>query len=547
MLNKYFLFLFSVFFSSAFAQQDTIPLKSEIHGNFQIDAQYYNPDSAIGAPPVPAKMGNNAFSNIIYTYGKFSAGVRYESYQNVLVGYPPNYKGTGIPYRYATYKFDDMEITVGNYYEQFGSGLIFRSYEERGLGYDNVMDGIRIKYNLFKGIYLKGLIGKQRLYFSQGPGIVRGFDGEIQFNETFKKLEEKKTKIILGGSFVSKFQERSPSDQLVYPENVGASAVRLNIIRGNFNFGGEYAHKINDPAADNGYIYKPGDALLLMATYARKGFSFSLNAKRLDNMYFRSDRHASVTDLLINYSPALTKQHTYSLLAFYPYASQPNGEMSTQGELNYKFKKETKLGGKYGMDLNINFSGVNSIDTTQLNDLNGKRIGYKSDFFSVGKTVYFRDLVVELNRKFSKKIKATAVYAHQVFNIAVVQGKVGHPLIVSDITVTDITYKIKSDQALRFEIEHLATKEEKKNWAMALVECNIGSKWFFALQDQYNYGNDTRSQRIHYMNFNVGYVKDARRITLSYGKQRAGIFCVGGICRNVPATNGFAISITNSF
>jgi hypothetical protein len=34
---------------------------------------------------------------------------------------------------------------------------------------------------------------------------------------------------------------------------------------------------------------------------------------------------------------------------------------------------------------------------------------------------------------------------------------------------------------------------------------------------------------------------------MSYGKQRAGIFCVGGVCRNVPASNGFAISITSSF
>ena len=44
--------------------------------------------------------------------------------------------------RYATYSIDNLEITAGNYYDQLGSGLIFRSYEEKGLGIDNAMDGV---------------------------------------------------------------------------------------------------------------------------------------------------------------------------------------------------------------------------------------------------------------------------------------------------------------------------------------------------------------------------------------------------------------------
>ncbi len=54
-----------------------------VHGNFQIDAQYYNPDSLIGAPKVPEKMLSNAFGNINYQRGKFSAGVRYEAYTSI--------------------------------------------------------------------------------------------------------------------------------------------------------------------------------------------------------------------------------------------------------------------------------------------------------------------------------------------------------------------------------------------------------------------------------------------------------------------------------
>ena len=34
---------------------------------------------------------------------------------------------------------------------------------------------------------------------------------------------------------------------------------------------------------------------------------------------------------------------------------------------------------------------------------------------------------------------------------------------------------------------------------------------------------------------------------LSYGKQRAGVMCIGGVCRTVPATNGVSLSISSTF
>ena len=39
----------------------------DVHGNFQATAQYYVPDTTIGAPNVPEKMLMNGFANIIYT------------------------------------------------------------------------------------------------------------------------------------------------------------------------------------------------------------------------------------------------------------------------------------------------------------------------------------------------------------------------------------------------------------------------------------------------------------------------------------------------
>ncbi len=332
---------------------------AQIHGDVQLDAQYYKEDESIGAPEVKERVLSNGFANFIFTAGNFTAGARYESYLNPLQGFDRRYKGSGVPYRYASYQKDNFEITVGNYYEQFGSGLIFRTYEERGLGLDNAMDGIRIKYTPVNGVRLKGVIGRQRAFFELGEGIVRGVDAEVALNELNDGLAKLQTNITIGGSFVSKYQE-DDNPEYILPENVGAGAARINVSRGNVTLYGEYAYKGNDPSAVNNYNYRPGQSLLVTASYSQTGLGLSVGAKRVDNMDFRSDRDATGTVLQMNFLPPLTKQHTYNLPAsIYPYATQPLGEMSYQAEASYNFKRDSPLGGKYGTNIAVNFSTVN--------------------------------------------------------------------------------------------------------------------------------------------------------------------------------------------
>ena len=138
-----------------------ISFAQAIYGDFRLNLQSYQEDLQIGAQAADEVILNNAYLNINYTQGNFATGLRYESYLNALADYDPEFNGNGIPYRYATYKIDGLEITAGNYYEQLGHGLIFRSYEEKGLGIDNVMDGLRLKYSPISGINLKTFIGKK--------------------------------------------------------------------------------------------------------------------------------------------------------------------------------------------------------------------------------------------------------------------------------------------------------------------------------------------------------------------------------------------------
>ena len=140
-------------------------------------------------------------NNVNFQKGDFRAGIRYESYLNTLEGYPTSFNGTGLGYRYMSWTGEGVGVTIGNFYDQFGSGMIFRAYEERQLGIDNSMDGIRLTYEPKNGIYLKGMIGKQRFSFQDklinGNGIIRAFDGELNLNELLEIYEKQNRKCAL--------------------------------------------------------------------------------------------------------------------------------------------------------------------------------------------------------------------------------------------------------------------------------------------------------------------------------------------------------------
>ena len=556
------LMVFGVSFTGFSQQLNT----GEIHGDFGLNLQSYQEDELIGATVADEVILNNAYLNLNYTKGNFATGLRYESYLNALADYDPEFKGNGIPYRYATYSIDGLEVTVGNYYEQLGSGLIFRSYEEKGLGIDNAMDGVRLKYRPLKGIYLKSFIGKSRTHFAYSDGIFRGADGEININELLSSVSKIKT--ILGGSFISRYQERS---NLIFkiPQNVSAYAGRLNLMYDGWNYYGEYAYKINDPAnvlSASKMNYASGNAFTQNITFSKRGFGVSAEIHRTDNMTFKSDRDKDGKAYLINYIPTLSKPHAYSLLALYPCATQADGEFGMQFDVFYKMKKGTLLGGKYGTKLALNYSRINGLNggNSFLNDNSEHTpmlISIKNE------ELYFQDINLEINKKITKKIKANFVIANQTYNKDFLEGHVpgDYGVLNSTILITDVSYKIKKGHSLRIELQMLNSKQledysahggayengleepAEGDWSMGLLEYTISPHWFFTVQDMYNYGNEISEKQLHYLNLTAGFIKGANRFEIGYGKKREGIFCVGGVCKLVPSSNGFNLSISSSF
>lgn len=542
----------------------------QLSGNFQSDFQYYLRDSLIdpnGEAFPDERLLASGFLNLNYRKDNFMAGIRYENYQNNRVGLPGAYQGEGITYRYVRFIKNGLDVTAGNFYEQFGSGIILRAFEERGLGLDNNLDGLRLVYSPIEGLTFKGIIGRQRNYFEKSNSVVRGLDAEWSLKNTLGW--DGYNNLIVGGSVVSKYQQATDPN-LVLPQNVASASGRFNFISEKFNVFGEFAYKANDPSFDNNYIYKKGTAFFLTSSYSEGNLGATVSLKHYDNFSWRSEPQTDPQQLLIGFLPSATTLHTYALPALYSYNTILTGEQGYQAELFYLFPRKSSLGGKYGTKVTLSFAqstGLNK-DYTPRIDANGVETlagtdGYETNI-GLGDLNYFHDFHFQIQKKINKKVKLTGTYYNFFFNndalrkgvagvqdFALVQS--GQTATTFDINaaVVEILWKIKPKHSLRTEIQTLLTDGQDGtfggDWGLILMEYSIAPSWFVAVQDAYNFGNDIEELQIHYYSLNVGYTQGTNKFQLGYGRQQEGVFCVGGICRVVPASNGFTFGVTSNF
>jgi len=535
--------------------------EATVSGSIQSDMLFPQSDDKIGAVK-NGDFNTNTYIDVMMQSRHVDAGGRFEYKEHPLPGYAnapeEGFKGMGMPHFWVKGKLGDNDLTVGTFYEQFGSGFILRSYEERSLGIDNSLLGARIVVRPFKGLTLKALTGWQRHYWTYDGGQVTGVDGEVNLDEWIPALQQHDWRIMLGGSWVNRYEKDEVVDanaagtqRLHLPKYVNAWDVRLNLNKGPWGALLEYAQKSQDPSLDNGYIYKKGSAALLSTSYSNKGLSILLQAKRSENMAFRSKRTILGNALYINHLPAFTLDHTYALAALYPYATQlATGEWAYQAEVGYNFKRRTWLGGRYGMNVKVNFSYVRAIDNDPAANVKGMD-GYKSKFFKWGDDTYYQDLNIQLTRKFSSVFKLNLMYMNQRYNQQAVE-KHGESMIKSNIFVADAMFQLAPKTRLRCELQYLQTKQDRGDWVYGLLELSLAPHWMLTVSDMWNCGNSnmnlyTENTHYHYYQGLVTYNIKSHRIQAGYGRTRAGYNCAGGVCRYVPATKGFTISYNYNF
>lgn len=526
--------------SVAFAQTEEEEKENQkgwLSASFETNSILYRNDPVTKAIYPEDRIGSNNYLKLDYTKGRFSTGFQLESYLPVLQGYPTDLVGTNITSIYAQWADRDFTVTAGTLYDQFGSGLLFRAWEDRALGHNNALMGARATYSYKNIINLKVLWGTPRMGMGYDTGTqVRGADVSLSLAELFGWNN---TNFSIEGSVLSRFEKLTNVEkEYINPNKVGYSG-RVNFEKGGFTVKAEYV--------DNGDIYtrtteetdpylkRKGNAQLLELGYNYKGLGIFLAGRRLEWMQSQVYRGSNNLDNTLNYIPAMSMQYTYLLTNLHPFTPQIgniypsqtlSGEIGGQADVYYLFRKGSALGGKRGMKVHANFATYYA-----LKDGSGS---------FEAQNLLFRDFNIDLEKWIGRDFKLSLLYSMQEWNPSYGERKATY---LSHIFVADMLYKFNSKYSLRWELQYLLTEDDQKDWLAALVEFNVAPRWSIFASDMYNYGKTD----VHYYNGGISYAQSNTRLQLSYGRNKAGYICSGGVCRPIEAYTGFNFTMTISF
>lgn len=523
-----------------------------LSGSFETNTIYYVEDSKTGAVVPHNSYGSNNFLKLDYQLGRFSAGVQLEYYPHPLVGTPmqgyeyvmEGFSINNLTEKYISWTDRNYSVTVGDFYEQFGSGLILRAWEDRALGFNNSLGGARVTFNIKDIVEGKVLYAFPRFNLGYLSTQIAGGDLSFSLSNAIGLLDHR---LSLEGSIVNRHFKNLPSWYTEYRDDYDFDLSK-NVIsysgRVNYEYRGlsakfEYVGKSKDVYLDNmtgEEVVKRGDAQLFEIGYTGSNYAVMAQFRRLNYMQsqlYRPDGGSGSLGLLpgntINYIPALSPQHTYMLAGLDPNNPQQNGEIGGQIDAFYTFKRGTAIGGKRGLKIYANYARYYSTNGTM----------NKS-----GTNFYYRDFSFDIDKSWNSKLR-TVLFVSLQKNA--MHG--GEDVVRQNVFVADVTYKFTPKFSLRGELQYLYAphtegfSEVDGDWVAGLLEASFAPKWSIFVQDMYNHGGS----EINYYSAGASFTHSFIRIALSYGRNRAGYICSGGVCREMPAYTGGNLAMTLTF
>jgi len=533
----------------------------QISGNLESNANFFIRDSLIGAANTPQYdrqlYGADAWLNLSYSNWGFDFGLRFDLFNNSnLLNPTGSYTDEGIGRWFIHKNIQKLDISVGYLYDQVGSGIIFRAFEERPLLIDNALFGARLVYELLPEWKIKAFTGRQKQQFDVYSSVIKG----ISVDGYLSGGEEANWAVAPGFGVVNRTLDDASMNSLVatintyktdafVPKyNAYAFSVFNTLTAGNFSWYVEGAYKskdnLNDPFGElyvNDSTTIIGDKLFLSSgsviysslSYANKGLGVTLEGKRTENFDFRTRPQEQLNRGLINFLPPMARVNTYRLNARYNAATQTLGEQAIQLDLSYNYKR--KLG------FNVNFSNITNLESDLL----------------------YREVYTEVSYKHERLWTLLGGVQVQRYNQEIFEFKPDAPIVETLIPYFDFLYKFDRKRAIRFEGQYMATGKDEKgvkhdygDWLFGLLEFSIAPNWTFTMSDMFNAAPgknapvdpDTGEKLgLHYPRFDVFYTHRANRFSLSYVKQVEGVVCTGGICRLEPAFSGVRFTANSSF
>ncbi|MFK8056160.1 MAG: DUF6029 family protein [Saprospiraceae bacterium] len=525
---------------------------SNISGNLVSNNQFFVRDTAIGAANTPQYdrqlFGADAWFDLRYQDQKgLRAGLRFDMFLNSnLLNPTGSYNGQGIGRWFIQKTFGPLDIEVGNLYHQVGSGIIFRSYEQRALAIDNSLFGVRATYNFSEDLSVTGFAGKQKQQFEIYESNIRGahIDGYTTLGDSTGNFS-----LAPGVGVVARTLDDNSMNLLVstlntYPAqdtfspnyNTYAVSAYNTLTYGPISWYLEAAYKTAEAQTDPEGVFEriidgeqvttvgekiyqdAGTVLYTSIGYAAKGLGLSAEYKRTENFFWRARPQANLNQGFIGFLPPMTRINTYRLTARYNAATQELAEQAFQFDAAYKINKKWRVSG--------NFS--------QIDRLNGENL--------------WREEIGQVEYKHSRKLQVVTGLQAVQYDQELYETKPGAPTVKTFTPFAEVLYKFSRKRALRTELQVLNTKQDFGSWIFGLTEFTMAPHWTFTASDMYLFDPaKSGGQKTHYPRFDVFYAWKANRISASYIKQVEGVVCSGGICRLEPAFSGYRFSLFAQF
>ena len=491
----------------------------------------YVKDQKLGFSGPEDSFGSNSYLKMDYVNGRFSAGMQLESYLPALYGFElgqqPDVKKFWLASKYIRWNSDWFTIHVGDIYDQMGNGLIFRSYEDRNLGFNNSLEGIQLSFNLNDWFSIKGLYGRPRLYTAYAGSWVRGASATVSFNDIFGWDS---VLFNIEGNYLNRYESLGKDSLIDFgtlgleDPNLHSYSAALNFAWNGLSLKAEYAGKTKDLYAATAPKAKKGAAIYAEAIYGIGGFSASANFRIIDHLGTMLSLYGNGTGNTLNYLPSLTRQYHYLLANLNPYQVNVEGECAAQLDLFYTLRSRSDRN-RYWI-FRVNGSTAWTIDKGQTDDGSQRML--------------WLDVSADAECHWMKQLKTTFLYSRQQWSPS--HGYEAESY-ASNIFVADVQYKFNRKYALRGELQYLYSKSYERDWIAALVEFTFAPQWSIYASEMYNLGETKK----HYYNAGVSWSKGKTRVQLSYGRNRAGYICSGGVCRYSPAYTGVNLLLTAVF
>lgn len=506
--------------------------KGQFSASLETNSIYYFDDSGLGAATPDDRFGSNNYLKMDYSIGKFSAGLQVEAYLPALYGFEigtqPDPKKFWLASKYVRWTDDNFTVHAGDIYDQFGNGLVFRSYEDRNLGLNNSLEGIQASYSLSNYFTVRGMYGRPRLYTGYAGSWVRGANLSLSLADIFGWDS---ILFSLEGSYVNRYESLGKETEVDFAArsldnpNVNLCSGAVNFNWNGLSLKGEYAYKSKDLATLTESKAHNGASLYAEAVYSYKTFSASGTFRIVDHFGTMLSLYGNGTGNTLNYLPALTRQYHYMLANLNPYQVNVIGEAAGQADLFYTLRSRNSRR-KYWV-FHANYSTAYTIDPSQTSAREHNNL-------------MWCDINADVERNWSKSLKTVLLYSRQQWSPS---HGYADETYVSNIFVGDVQYKFNPKYALRAELQYLLSNDYEGDWVAALVEFTIAPHWNVYASEMYNNGVTDK----HYYNAGVSWSRNKTRVQLSYGRNRAGYVCSGGVCRYSPAYTGLNLLLTTSF